>query len=349
MASGASPGTDARTPALARDLAAALRSGYGIEAEAIEPSERGKDFAASVFVVFSGGHSPSHIVKVRPAGAGRDTAAAVARHLADAGVPGVVAPIRTLAGAASDESERFSLTVYPYIDGQIGIEMQLSDASWRALGRFARRLHETVLPEDLASILRRESYEPPDFQRVPIVDAAVVAWTAGDAVSRRVVELWREQRDEILALAARATALGDALRTRALPLVTCHADLHTGNLIVDADERVWVIDWDEVVLAPRERDLMFAVGGGIATSLVSERATARFLEGYGDVQLDDQALSYYRHAWAVQDVGGYAWRVLLDDSATLPQREDAAEILVGLFRPGEIVDLARRAATTAET
>jgi spectinomycin phosphotransferase len=98
------------------------------------------------------------------------------------------------------------------------------------------------------------------------------------------------------------------------------------------------------VLASKERDLMFSVGGGISTKLVDPNATARFLEGYGDVEIDDAALAYYRHAWAIQDVGGYAWRVLLDASATEIQREDAARILFGLFEPGEIVDLAARSA-----
>jgi len=87
---------------------------------------------------------------------------------------------------------------------------------------------------------------------------------------------------------------------------------------------------------------MFSVGGGISTELVSANATARFLEGYGPVNIDPQALAYYRHAWAAQDVGGYAWRVILDTSATDDQRADAADILTGLFRPGEIVDLASR-------
>jgi spectinomycin phosphotransferase len=118
--------------------------------------------------------------------------------------------------------------------------------------------------------------------------------------------------------------------------------MHTGNLILDAEDRPWIIDWDEVVLAPRERDLMFSVGGGISTSMVTPENTAWFLEGYGPVDIDADALSYYRHAWAVQDVGGYAWRVLLDATATPTQRDEAAEILVGLFRPGEIVDLAEK-------
>ena len=29
----------------------------------------------------------------------------------------------------------------------------------------------------------------------------------------------------------------------------------------ETDERIWIADWDQAMLAPRERDLMFAVGG----------------------------------------------------------------------------------------
>jgi spectinomycin phosphotransferase len=323
-------------------VASALRSAYGINATSLEPTERGKDFAASVFRVSADSSGPRYIVKVRRAEAPRDVAAAVARHLADAGVPGVVAPIRSRAGALSARSENVSLTVYPFIEGRMGIEMEMADSSWRALGEFAQRLHATPLPPKLASVIPRESYRPPEIDTIPRVDAAVAAPTADNPATRRVVELWGGHRVEILDLARRAETLGDALRERSLPLVTCHADMHTGNLIVDDAGGVWVFDWDELVLAPKERDLMFSVGGGISEELVSPNATARFLEGYGPVEIDEQALAYYRHAWAVQDVGGYAWRVMLDTSATEPQREDAANILVGLFRPGEIVDLAAR-------
>jgi spectinomycin phosphotransferase len=335
---------------LENEVAAALRSGYGIEASALELTERGKDFNASVFrvLVDADVEAPRFIVKVRPAAAPRDVAAAVTRYLADAGVPGVVAPIRSLAGGVSAQSGDISLTVYPFIEGRGGIEMALSDDSWRALGRFARGLHDTVLPPELADAVRRESYRPPEIDTIPLVDeAAREAASEGadsnrrvDPAAVRVIELWRSHREQILALAKRAAALGDALRLRSLPEVPCHADMHTGNVIIDHADALWLIDWDELVLAPKERDLMFAVGGGISTELVSPNATRRFLEGYGPVEIDEEALAYYRHAWAVQDVGGYAWRVLLDESATEAQRDDAAEILVGLFKPGEIVELA---------
>jgi spectinomycin phosphotransferase len=289
-----------------------------------------------------GDREPRYVVKVRSAAAPRGIAAAVASYLAHADVPGVVAPIPSLAGAVSAETDDASITVYPFVDGQGGIDMQMSDGSWRALGSFARRLHATALPPELRSLVPHETYRPPEIDTIRLVDGAIDETGGRDAIADAVVELWRSHREEILALAARTETLGQALRSRSLPLVICHADMHNGNVNVDRDGKLWIIDWDDVVLAPKERDLMFAIGGGISANLVDANATDRFVEGYGSADADGDALAYFRHAWAVQDVGSDAWRALLDAEATDDQRDDAARILTGLFRPGEIVDLARR-------
>ncbi len=60
----------------------------------------------------------------------------------------------------------------------------------------------------------------------------------------------------------------------------------------------WLVDWDEVVIAPRERDPMFAIGG-MGGDGVGPEQTASFLQGYGNVAIDEGALTYYRAAWAV--------------------------------------------------
>jgi spectinomycin phosphotransferase len=283
----------------------------------------------------------SFVVKVRQSGAPRDVAATVARHLADHGVPHVVAPIVSNEGATSVEAGPLSLTVYPFIDGIHAKDLGISDAAWRALGMFARRLHSTRLPTNLAAVVCRDTYALPEIETLVRVTAAVESSTDQSDGAHAVRAVWRDHRAVIDGLTERTRELRAAIGRRSLPLVLCHADMHSGNVLIDRRGALWVIDWDEVVLAPRERDLMFAIGG-ISSKLVSDRATELFLEGYGHVQPDSLAMAYYRHAWAIQDVGGFGARALLDASATNQERIDAATILRGLFEPGEIVDIARR-------
>src|SRR3712207_7284450 len=55
--------------------------------------------------------------------------------------------------------------------------------------------------------------------------------------------------------------------------------------------------------------------GGIGHGLVGPSATASFLEGYGEVTVDPARLTYYRCAWAVQDIAAYGEQALLSPTA----------------------------------
>jgi len=119
----------------------------------------------------------------------------------------------------------------------------------------------------------------------------------------------------------------------------CHADIHTANVLLDDDGRVWFVDWDEATLAPRERDLMFVVGG-ISATLVGPQEEAHFFAGYGPTAIDPLALAYYRYAWAVADIGAFGEEILFRPDLGAASRRVTLDLLMGLFKPGEIVALA---------
>lgn len=71
------------------------------------------------------------------------------------------------------------------------------------------------------------------------------------------------------------------------------ADRHTavyhivagdGISYIDASDTFYIVDWDNPILAPKERDLMFAGGGqGVAGHSAAEEE-ALFYEGYGETE-----------------------------------------------------------------
>ena len=129
------------------------------------------------------------------------------------------------------------------------------------------------------------------------------------------------------------------LRRANHPRVLCHADAHLGNVLVGDDGRLWLIDWDGAALAPRERDLLFVIGG-IAAGQVSPRQTELFRRGYGAVEPDPVALTYYRAAWALQDIAAFGHTALLDDTAGEATRREALRLFASYFMPGELTELA---------
>ena len=79
---------------------------------------------------------------------------------------------------------------------------------------------------------------------------------------------------------------------------------------------MFVIDWDEVMLAPKERDFIF----------VREPQADPFFQGYGQREIDWIALTYYRWERVVQDLIEYAQNVCFRDDWAEETRADAARL-----------------------
>lgn len=312
-----------------------LRERYGIVGADVAFLPLGNDTAASVYRVDAAG--AAYLLKARAEPGFSPAGLAVPRHLCDQGVPHIVAPIPTAAGALWVDLGDFGLSLYPFVEGRTAVEAGMSQEHWRALGAAVRRVHASRLPPDLLPAVRREPFVPDGRERLAALEAALGA--PADPLAREVAACWREHRADIRALLERADTLGRTLRREGAPLVLCHADLHTWNILVDSGRRLWLVDWDQSMLALKERDLMFVVGG-IGRGLVAPRETAWFLQGYGDTAVDPRALAYYRAAWAVQDIISFSEQAVLNPDASPAARREGLQYLLVQFEPGNIVAIA---------
>jgi spectinomycin phosphotransferase len=326
-------------PRLARDrIATELQAAYGTPVAALDFLPVGNDAASWAFRV-EAPPGPPRFLKVR-AGTGPMPGAAVPAHLERHGVPDVLAPLPTRAGDSSVVLDGFRLALFPLLEAANGAEVGLSPGQWRRLGAAVRRLHALPPAAELAGTVGQERFQPVRHGLLAELEARLAAASPGDPVARDLAAAWRPRREVISWLFDRAATLGRELAGRAFPAVLCHADLHPWNVLVDADDGLWIVDWDEATLAPRERDLMFVVGGGIGHGLVGPADTDAFFAGYGQAGPDRELLAYYRVAWAVRDVAEYGEQVLAANGLGEASRRDAVEGFLDLFAPGNIVALA---------
>ncbi len=324
-------------------IVAALRDRYGLATTSLEFLALGHDASAWTFRAGTEG-GQAVFVKIR-----RRVDAArlrLARWLLDHGLEAVVAPIATIDGALSVALGDLHLVAYPFVDGTIAAERGLDDGQWIEYGRTVGKLHATHLTDDLESTLPRETFVPAWTASFERVGKAADGYRGGDPARRELVAFWRSHRAVIQRLAARAQTLGGSLRNRldapgpAIEFVPCHADIHTHNLLVEPAGSLRVIDWDEALLAPRERDLMFVMGSPIGLA-PGKRELALFESAYGQLAVDPVILAFYHADWALQDIAGYGEQVMLD-SIGVESRAYALRIFLSSFGPGGQVEVAER-------
>lgn len=326
-------------PADLRDatLVEAIASDYGLPISSLTFLPLGHDASAWVYrAATSDGRDV--FVKVRTAMA-NEAALAVPHHIRALGLDGVVAPLATFNGRLWTTASHYAVIVYPFVSGATAMAGGMSDEQWVEYGRLLRLVHDTTVDPDLESFLRRDDFRPDWANALWHVDEFLAAEQDIQRSQQPVARFWRTNRGLILDMLARAEQLGREVALSGPSLVLCHADIHTNNVLVGEDGRIWFVDWDETMLAPRERDLMFAVGG-IHRSFVDDRQTQLFLDGYGVVDIDAVALAYYRYSWAISDIASYAEQVFFRPELGAVNQAEAVSRFFSLFEPGSIVEIA---------
>lgn len=315
-------------------LVGGLRDRYGLPVESLAFVALGNDSAAWTYraTASDGG---AWFVKVR-----RDPRTAgilVPRFLRELGLTEVVAALPTRDGEPWVQIGPWAVLVYPLVDAPRAMDVGLNDDGWKRLGAFAARLHSTTLPPDLATRVPREDFRPKATamaRRVARhVDAGRLPASTRDEIAKRVVAVWTEHWAVIEQLIRRSEELARRIRdgvglARPLRFVPCHADLHAANVLVGADGGLLIVDWDEIVLALSERDLMFVRGSAIA-GIVSDREATAFETGYGP-----------REAAAADPLLIAWYRALLDPAVGTATRANALALFESNFEPGGEIETA---------
>lgn len=219
----------------------------------------------------------------------------IARALRDGGLDFVVAPAPARDGRNMLRlGARHAVTVFPFLAAPAGRFGEHRTAAERgavvdALVRLHRAAPATVAAARVAvpEVPNRAGLE----RALADLDRPWTSGPYGEPARARLAGRAAWIRGRLAAfdrLAGRVRATGS-------PPVLTHGEPHPGN-VVFAGDRMSLLDWDTVALAPPERDLWMLDG-------VAERA--RYTRGTGR-PVDDVAIQLYRLRWKLDDIASFA-------------------------------------------
>lgn len=312
-----------------------LSAHYGIKTEELTLLPIGADMDASVYKI-QADNQKTYFVKLKR-GHAHSVSSAILELLHEAGIQHLILPVKTTEGKHTQQAGDFTLIVYPFIQGQDGFSRSLTDAQWIALGRALRQVHEAAVPASLQARIRQEDFSPKWREVVRSLYAPIEEAPACDELALNLWNFLQKNRSIIQRLADRSEQLSQKVRTRSLKCVLCHSDIHGGNVLVDDRNAFYIVDWDDPVLAPKERDLMF-IGGGVGNVWNNPHDEKLFYRGYGQTEVDWTLLAYYRHERIVEDIALYCQELLYPTGSQ--DRPEMYKHFMSQFAPNGVVDIA---------
>jgi len=217
----------------------------------------------------------------------------------------VISPLATGTGRSWASLDAFKLIFTAFFEGRNGYKADLSDHQWHEFGttlkghplcRSASGTDQTHPAGSLLSPVAQDRKGSP---------GGVDGYAHDDTISAKLTAFFNSRRDEILDLVKRAERLSQSLQARSQEFIVCHSDIHAGNVLIGANHAFFIVDWDNPVLARKERDLMFVGGDLMDPGHTPREEGSLCYQAYGETQVDSVALTYYPCERIVQDVAEF--------------------------------------------
>lgn len=314
-----------------------LEQAYGMAIDQLTFLPLGADFNAAVYRA-QAEDSSLYFVKLRR-GAINEVSLTLPYFLHEQGLATIIAPLSTRSGQLSTQLQDYAVIVYPFVEGQNASIHALSEYQWADFGRTLRQLHSTGFPDSILQSLPYERYDAHWCNMLRAFMLGLDHVTPGDQIAAALIVFLKQKYAEILTMIERTEHFAELLRKQPPDLVVCHTDAHAWNLLIDTNGRLYVVDWDFPMLAPKERDLMF-IGAGLGfVGCTPEQEEQLFYRGYGHAQINTGALAYYRYVRIIEDIALY-YEHIVAGTAAEEDRKQSLYYVQSNFQPGGTLERA---------
>jgi spectinomycin phosphotransferase len=314
-----------------------LQDAYGLNVKNISFLPLGADFNTAVYRATTSS-KVDYFLKLR-SGEFFEASVSIPKHLADLGLKQVIPPLTTKTGQLWTNLASFKAILYPYIEGNNSVEAKLSNDQWIQFGATMKKLHTADIPSSITNGVPREIFSSKWREKVKAFPARIEKEIFEEPITVKTADFLKSKNTEILKIIERTEELALTIQKQPSEYVLCHADIHGWNLIIDKQGALYIVDWDTLIFAPKERDLMF-IGAGIWDSgrLPAEEESL-FYKGYGQTEINQDAICYYRFERIIQDIGEYCEHIFLSDEGG-DDRMQSFEYLQSNFLPGSTIERA---------
>lgn len=299
----------------------------------------GADVNTAVYQVITS-EKTAYFVKLRK-GEFNEAAVTVPNFLSNQGIKQIIPIVRTQKGALWANLSPFKVILCPFVEGHHAFEKGLSHARWLAFGAALKQFHSANVPLAITSTIQKENFSAQWRDILKMFLERIERETFHEPIAIELADFLKIKKDEMLEIIQRTELFAQTLLKNPPEFILCHADIHGWNLLIDKNGALYIVDWDTLLLAPKERDLMF-IGAGLGdTGYTVEQEESMFYQGYGQTSINKIALAYYRYERIIEDIAAYCQQIFLSDEGG-EDRNEALKNVKSNFLPNGTIEMANR-------
>jgi thiamine kinase-like enzyme len=309
-------------------LILAVQQGYGLSLESVEFILRG--FGGDCYraeTIFG----TSYFLKLHDPIANQMTAASLRAfylplmyQLHEKGIlPQIPHPIPTSDGSLSLSIGNNELVITNFIKGQL---VGFGELPKKVLLRLAEMVG--ILHNSIAEL----QFEQPFIDQFEIVfeddllkSFDILSGLTGTATPGqvRLREIILPHKALIITNLERLRKLQTYARNTKKSKVVCHTDLHGGNLITDQQGTLYILDWENALIAPPEHDIFFFAGENGFWELF----WPNYVRHFPAASIDPDLLRFYFYRRTLEDIADFIFRILRRESTPERDQEELGWLL----------------------
>ena len=318
-------------------IASCLRNEYRLSIEKISFLPLGADRDTSVYRVVTKDEE-NYFVKLKK-GDFNEASVTIPNFLSALGIKQVIPALTTQTGQLWADLNAFKVILYPFVEGHPAFEGIMSNQQWFEYGTALKRFHNSNIPANLTSRIQKDNFSPQWRNMLKMFLELIEKEIFNEPVAIEVADFLKSKKDETLEIVKRTEQLAQMLLEQSPEFILSHGDIHGWNLLIDNSGALYIVDWDGLIFAPKERDLMFIGGGHGNSGYTPQEEETMFYQGYKQTDINHIAMAYYRYERTIQDMVDNCDQILLSDRGG-ETRKDVLEDIKSMYLPNCKIEMA---------
>ena len=224
---------------------------------------------------------------------------------ARAGIVNIAHPIPTSHGQMRIHIRDFQIALFDWISGRTAEEHKLANTELERLGELLAKIHQSKTIIGDYSVI--ENFAIPFKNRFLAIFDSMSKITGKSTKYRTRLRLFLEtHRQKFMRELETLEKLQRKVKARKLEFVNCHGEPSPGNILSSDNGEIHLLDWDDPIFAPKEKDLLFFKGN-----------VEPVMKGYSvfskDIVIDRDVLEFYGHMWNLGEIADYGGKLLFEN------------------------------------